>query len=85
MAKKIECVYVEWDDSHANHGWTSFGALRNQTGQLICKSVGWIVHETKSHIHIVGHMCKEDTQYADGDGSMCIPKAVIKKRKKVTF
>lgn len=85
MSKKLQCVYVEWDDSNSHHGWTPFAELAKNTNKFLCKSVGFVVNETKDHLHIASHVYRDDTDNPTGDGSMCIPKAIIKVRKKVNL
>lgn len=75
----MKLVLVEWDDSHEIYGWVKIKHLENSCEQLTCKSVGWLIKETKTHIMIAAHLAATnmpDGPY-DGCGNMCIPKKVI--------
>ncbi len=74
-------VLVEWLDSHSGRGWQDYDQLERAAELLYCRSVGWLVMETKECKVIVPHIAGEK----NGDimlqccGDMTIPtKAIVK-------
>lgn len=67
---------VEWTDSASIRGghWHSYDDAESLTPDN-CKSVGWILRETKEAITIVPHSALHSI-----GGEMCIPKVAITKR-----
>lgn len=76
---KQKLKLVRWHDSRG------VGARWNRVDDIkhdgICKmqSVGWLIHETKTHICIAPHMGIEDDGDHQACGEMHIPKSCIDK------
>jgi hypothetical protein len=74
-------VLIEWMDSHSGRGWQTLDELQEKAEPLYCRSVGWIVKETKQCKVIVPHIAGErngDIMLL-GNGDMVIPaKAIVK-------
>ena len=74
-------VLVEWLDSHAGHGWQTLDQLERASEPLYCRSVGWLIVETRQCTVIAPHIAGEK----NGDimlqccGDLTIPtKAIVK-------
>ncbi len=72
-------VLVEWLDSYG--GTTGWKELDDCTPDpLVCRSVGWLIHDTPQYKVIVPHIVEpaSDTRIAaQGRGDMTIPCAAI--------
>ena len=74
--KKDKIVYVEWVDSSSLRGvWHGVSEII-ESGDVICRSVGYLVHEDDKALTIAAH--KGTSDFA---GEMRIPKGCIRKRK----
>lgn len=73
--------YIEWDDSSALNGrvWNATEHLISVAKQIRCRSIGWVVHETRELVIIAGHHDGNE----DWSGDMTIPKSAIRKRRNV--
>jgi len=71
MAKKL--VYVEWSDSYGCS--STWQRLEGEPPEvMICRSVGYLVRQTKHLIVIVPHVTPDrDGEYQMGCGDMTIP------------
>lgn len=76
-----DMVLIEWLDSHSGRGWQDLDQLEEKAIPLYCRSVGWLVKETKHVKVIVPHIAGEK----NGDimiqvcGDLVIPtKAIVK-------
>jgi hypothetical protein len=76
----MKLVLIEWVDSHSGRGWQDRSRIEECAQLLRCKSVGWIVSETKEVIVIVPHVSGGDTML-QGLGDLVIPKCAITKRR----
>lgn len=75
-------VYVEWVDSFspASGGWRDNDDVAGDADkQLVCRSVGWIVAESKKTLVLAAHVSDSEER----TGQMCIPQVAVVKRKKV--
>jgi hypothetical protein len=72
-------LYVEWLDhtSHGDTGWQSREAL-NELDVAVCKSVGFVLKETKTTITLVSSLADDVA-----DGSVCIVKSCIRVKEKL--
>ena len=52
-------VLIEWVDSHSGRGWQSLDELKDKAEPLYCRSVGWLVKETRDCKVIVPHISGE--------------------------
>ncbi len=84
MARKqkssLETVlYVEWLDhtSHGDSGWQSRADL-DALDVALCKSVGFVLKETKTTITLVSSLADDVA-----DGSVCIVKSCIRVKEKL--
>jgi len=77
----MKLVLVEWLDSHSGRGWQDFDQLERAAEPLYCRSVGWLVRETKECKVIVPHLSgeKNGTATLQGCGDLTIPTAAIVK------
>jgi hypothetical protein len=72
-----KAVYLEWDDSCSDSGWTNDEKIKTFLRPWVIKSIGYIVGENKTHIAIT-------TSIGQGGNKMdvlTIPKACISKRR----
>ena len=69
---------IEWYDSHspAAQAWIKTEDIDHDP--LLCTSVGFVINENKHAVSLAAH-----TAEIEVSGVMVIPKAVIKKRKKL--
>ncbi len=68
-------VFVEWEDSYGcSSRWQDIDPEATP-GVLLCRSVGWIVSQTKKCIVLVPHLADGETK--QGCGDMTIPTACI--------
>ncbi len=81
MDKKL--VLIEWVDSHSGKGWQSLDELEGKAEPLFCRSVGWLVKETRDCKVIVPHISGEKNGgiVLQGCGDLAIPKKAILKVK----
>jgi hypothetical protein len=82
-----ELVLIEWVDSHSGRGWQALDELEGIAKPLYCRSVGWLIKETKQCKVIVPHISGEKNIeiILQGCGDLTIPtKAIVKvKRLKI--
>lgn len=74
-------VLVEWLDSHAGRGWQPLSQIQAASEPLFCRSVGWLVSETKTCKVIVPHVGGErkGDWMMQGCGDLVIPaKAIVR-------
>ena len=75
----LRLVLIEWVDSYG--GTTGWKALEDCTPDpLVCRSVGWLLHDTEQVKVLVPHMIQPDPETriaAQGRGDMTIPCAAI--------
>jgi hypothetical protein len=71
-------VYIEWDDSYGcSPHWSKIPKKFLPPEPIICRSVGWLVHDGDKHKVIVPHLTQPSKKSWDGCGDMTIPAAVI--------
>jgi len=77
----MKLVLVEWIDSHSSRGWQDLDVLKKSAEPLYCRSVGWLLSETKQYKVIVPHMTGENrwNKLLQGCGDIAIPTAAIVK------
>jgi hypothetical protein len=72
-------VLIEWVDSHGGtDGWKELADCTPDL--LVCRSVGWLLHETEQVKVIVPHLIDPDPTTsiaAQGRGDLAIPCAAI--------
>jgi hypothetical protein len=78
MTKPPQLVLIEWEDSHHRPGWTT---SQPETKPLICKSVGWLVSESKEAKVLSANMTDEEDPQRCGD--MTIPQRCIRRVKRL--
>jgi hypothetical protein len=66
-------VLIEWEDSHHRSGWTTDNATASP---LLCRSVGWLVAETKQAKVLSANITTEENMQRCGD--MTIPQRCIR-------
>lgn len=78
----MKLLLVEWDDAHSGSRWEPLEDLKARTLPLSCRSVGWLVEETKTALLLVPHISGENNQQimSNGSGEIEIPKSCITKR-----
>lgn len=85
MAKQSsrKLVLVDWMDSWSHDRWTNFDALEADGEPLICRSVGWVAHETRRVLVLVSSVSavgRDDIREA-ACMTMAIPKVAIVSRR----
>jgi hypothetical protein len=79
MAAKVgDAVLIEWEDSYGcSSAWQEIpDDCKPDT--MVCRSLGWIVAKTKSHLVVVPHMATNgDPLKRQGCGDMTIPTASV--------
>ncbi len=71
-------VLIEWEDSHGvSSDWQYISQCRPYV--LVCKSVGWLIHDGKDCKVIVPHMTATERAKEQGCGDMTIPAASVLK------
>lgn len=76
-------VLIEWLDAHAGKGWQTADQFARAAEPLYCRSVGWLVEDTKDCKVVVPHISGERTgePFLTGCGDLTIPtKAIVKFR-----
>jgi len=69
----MRLVLVEWLDSYGcSANWQPLGSVKAEP--MVCKSVGWLLHEDERYKVIVPHISDGTDQ---GCGDMTIPTAAI--------
>jgi hypothetical protein len=77
----LKLVLIEWVDSHAGRGWQTMERIAAASEPLYCRSVGWLLSETKDCKVIVPHIGgeKNGDVIMQGCGDLTIPaKAIVK-------
>lgn len=75
MAKaKRKLVLIEWLDSHRTEGWHVDDPA---TEPILCRSVGWLLHDGKGAKTIAGHITDQEPPQRCGE--MTIPACCIRK------
>jgi len=80
----MKLVLIEWEDSHSDVvKWLSLEEIKGNVEPLRCRSVGWLVHESKEGKVIVPHISGEKNEgtVPYGSGWMSIPSRAIVKMK----
>lgn len=75
-------VLIEWEDSHYKPGW-SRDLGEGQLTPVLCKSVGWLMHDGKEAKVIANHISDEETPQTCG--AMSIPTRAVRRIKKLIF
>jgi hypothetical protein len=79
-------VYIEWEDSYGcSPNWED---LKNCSAvPMVCRSVGWLVHDDQKCKVIVPHLNEPDHPNADlqGCGDMTIPTSAILRMAQLTL
>ena len=72
-------VLIEWVDAHAGRGWIDIGRIKKADTPLYCRSVGWLVAESKDCKVIVPHISAGENRgtLLQGCGDLTIPKKAI--------
>lgn len=69
-------VLIEWEDSHGvSANWEYVSNCHPYV--LICKSVGWLIHDDEKCKVVVPHLTASDEAKEQGCGDMTIPAACI--------
>jgi len=59
--QKMKLFLIEWVDSHSGRGWQNLDTIEEVCELLHCRSVGWLVKETKNCMTIVSSISGEKT------------------------
>jgi len=78
MPKSPQLVLIEWEDSHHRPGWTTEAASGKP---LVCRSVGWLIADTKTAKVLSANITEEDEPQRCGD--MTIPQRCILRVKRI--
>ena len=79
----MKLAWIEWDDSHSGRGWQDIDVARSNCEQLLCRSVGWVIAETRTHVTLAGSVAFGGTDGAPSQvsGEITIPKCSIVRRR----
>ena len=79
----MKLVLVEWLDAHSGRGWQDVAQIERAAEPLYCRSVGWLVFESKDCKVLVPHVAGERNGEVmlQGCGDMTIPTSAIVKMK----
>lgn len=77
----MKLVLVEWLDAHAGRGWQTMERIERAAEPLYCRSVGWLVQDTKDCKVIAPHLAGEGNGGAvlQASGDLTIPTRCIVK------
>lgn len=76
-AEKYRLVLVEWEDSHGvSASWEYVSRCNPYV--LICRSVGWLLHDGGECIVVVPHLTASDQAKQQGCGDMTIPRSAVR-------
>jgi len=76
-------VVVDWLDSTSRQGWNE---LPQQDWNLACRSVGFLVRETRDMVYVSAHVSYDDDgQVKHSHGDMAIPRASILRLRKLAL
>ncbi len=70
--RRGKLVLIEWVDSHSAPAWHTESPA---TEPVLCRSVGWLVHDGKEAKTIAPHMTDESTPQRCGE--MTIPARAV--------
>jgi hypothetical protein len=72
-------LLVVWvDSSHLGEGWIDFDELDRSDAQLLCVSVGFLVHESRQSMLLVPSIADlSEPSNRQAHGTMLIPKRAI--------
>jgi len=75
---KRELVIVNWVDPSSCRGWQKISDLE-ESGPMVCWSVGWILRKNKEILILVSHIAGEidDKCETIGTGDMAIPRKSV--------
>ena len=77
----MKLVLIEWLDSHSGDGWQPLRTIERNGDTVRCRSVGWLLSDTKEHKVIVPHISGEKSENVVpyGAGDLSIPaKSIVK-------
>jgi hypothetical protein len=74
MNPRPKLVLIEWLDSHRTDAWHTSPPA---TKPVLCRSVGWLIHDGKEAKTIAAHVTEEDEPQRSGE--MTIPTCSIRK------
>ena len=77
----MKLVLIEWLDAHAGRGWQTTENIEAAAAPLVCRSVGWLLKDTKECKLIVSHLGGEENAkyFMLGCGDLTIPTCAIVK------
>jgi hypothetical protein len=80
LVAKPKLIYLEWVDScgNASRVWHNRDEAVECITPLVCRSVGFVVEETRDYLTIAAHAGGDEVS-----GVMSIPKCAIKKRRRI--
>lgn len=73
MKIKYPLVYCEWEDHHANGGWSE----QADNTPAICVSVGWLVEEDNKGFTIASNLARDDN--AMGNTQYVLKNCIVKR------
>ena len=77
----MKALYVEWMDSNSLGGPTVWHPKDSKPGDLMCQTVGFVMHEDKKTITLAAHLSDTDSM----SGDITIPQRAITKRRIVRW
>ena len=75
----MKLVLIEWLDAHAGRGWQTIERIEQAAEPLYCRSVGWLLRETKECKVIAPHLAgeKNPATILQASGDLTIPTRCI--------
>lgn len=75
----MKLVLIEWIDSHSGRGWQALDDIKANASPVRCRSVGWLVADTKDTKVLVPHLSGVDDEGVRpyGTGDIAIPRRCI--------
>ncbi|MFQ5606322.1 MAG: hypothetical protein ACE5GA_00120 [Candidatus Zixiibacteriota bacterium] len=82
-----QLVEIEWMDSHHINGWSRAAEAERDCSNLgICRSIAWLIGESKDMITLSAHIAFTDEGEVGAVNSpMTIPKVAIRSRHKIVI
>jgi hypothetical protein len=86
MKENYRLVYIEWEDSLVGTAGWGFTEGANAS-VMVCRSVGWLIHDGKDCKLIVPHISESGHPDAkqQGCGDMTIPASSVRKIVELRF
>lgn len=75
----MNLVLIEWIDSHSSDTWRPIDTFEERAAPLPCRTVGWLVHKSKTMTVIVNSLAGGGDLQMNACGEMAIPNVCIQR------